>query len=195
MPKCSWSIIALCAACTVHAQTQGDVHPQQPQAEKPKEHKRFLGTGIGTYYPQSSVIRSLFDSTIRFSIYDMEPFKSDNWHVVPDFYAVTGNQGGNRFIIAPVSAMLQRAWGDNPKDAQPYFRVGVGVTYTDYNLTLPNNGPNVRGNGFGLGATIEAGLTFHERLRFSARYTAASKIDDLDFSGLTVSLQYGLIRF
>lgn len=160
---------------------------------KDEGHGSYLAPGVGIYFPQSQTIRNLFDSTLRISLWQITRVDDDNWRFVPDFYAVTGSQNGNRFLVIPINAAIERGFGTRD-GAQPYVRVGAGVTYNDYDITLPNT-THLSGKRWGLGGTAETGVTWNRRLRLSLRYSGLSQIDSLDFSGLTLSLQYGLLKY
>jgi hypothetical protein len=176
--------IAAMATSGMAQQQQGDTN------------QNFLGIEGGFFMPTDSVMRGLFGTSVPalgFSVGN-QGNQADKWRLTANFNFVSANKDGNRFFILPVTAAIGRIFGDTKQSMRPYVRVGVGMAYMDYSLNIgPGNTPAAK--RFAPVGNAEVGVIIGERFRIAAAYYWLQKVNNLDFSGLQLTLSYSVLRF
>jgi hypothetical protein len=186
------SLVAM-AVCVSAVVAQG----QEEQKDKDGGSRNYLGVRGGLYLPTDSEIKDIFGSSIFVVGLSFDDFtrQADKWRLTVDFDFITGKKDGNKFFAAPVTASVGRVFGSRDENIRPYVRFGVGVAYFDYSITRPATLERFSEKRFGFGADAEVGIFVGERLRIAAKYVWFSKVDDFDFSGLSLTATVNLFRF
>jgi len=162
-------------------------------AQYDKQDLNFGGT-IGYYMPTNSVIKDAFGkSVINYGIGPVGNKRPSSGSVTPSLEFISANKDGNKLFIGTFTYGYEKHLADDRSMTVPYIRGFGGLTYFDYGIDLI--GGRKSGKKIGTTAGAEAGLVFAGRLRLSARYNFFSKVDGLDFNGLTLSATYALFKF
>ncbi len=155
---------------------------------------RWFGLQGGAYFFRSAELQDRFGNPLA-SI-GIQPFTAKigrDWQVIGDVHFLTASRNGNRLLAIPLTASVSKKLG-NPNDrVLPVLRFGIGPSYYDYSIERTSG--RVKDRTWGWNSNIGLDFVFDKRMALSFRYDQYSKTDDLDFSGLTISLTFGLIKF
>jgi opacity protein-like surface antigen len=157
----------------------------------------YLGVRAGMFMPSNGEMRDIFGSSIFVLGLSADDFtkQADKWRLTADFDFITGKEDNNKFFIAPVTASIGRVFGSPDDNMRPFVRFGVGGAYMDYSITRPSTAERFSAKRFGFGADAEVGVFLSDRVRVSAKYLWFSKVDDFDFSGLTLTATVNIFKF
>jgi len=155
-----------------------------------------VGPRVGAFLPQSAVVRDAFGSAIPdFGFGRTRTGVSRGGSLRNDINVINANRNGNRLFLVPANLMLEvpLTMDENADGLQPYVRVGGGVAYMDYALTV--NGNRVAAKTFGLTGSAELGVVFAKRWNLFGRYNYFQQRSGIDFSGITVGLSFSIVQF
>ncbi|MBX3118645.1 MAG: outer membrane beta-barrel protein [Fimbriimonadaceae bacterium] len=148
----------------------------------------------GAYFFTSSELRDRFGDPLP-SI-GIQPFTAKigrDWQVIGDIKFLTASRDGSRLFVVPVSASVSKKFADPDARVIPIVRVGAGPAYYDYSIMRTSG--RVKDRTFGWNTNAGIDFVFDKRWALSFRYDQYSKTDGLDFSGMTVAITFGLVRF
>jgi len=153
-----------------------------------------FGPTTGLYYPIDSKVRDLFGSGFRFSL---SPTSGDiptelKW--LPSISAISDSKDGNKFFLFPVTASYVRHLSAVvDQRVVPYIKFSVGAAYYDYSLQYaPGDRRSKKTVGYTTG--LEFGVRVSRLITGYAKYNYFSKSDGLDFSGVSLGLEFNLFR-
>ncbi|MCC6404304.1 MAG: outer membrane beta-barrel protein [Fimbriimonadaceae bacterium] len=158
-----------------------------------------LGPSAGIYMPSSSTLRdALGDSWISFGI-GVTNGAQIKRKMGMDWNFVSQNSRGNRvLIITPSFGIMmpfQQQQVMGPVGAQFYGAARAGVSYIDYGITRPGSLVRDSARRFTLDGNVELGAGLGQMWKAYIRYDLMQKVDDFDFSGLSLGVSYSLFKF
>ncbi|MCW5937087.1 MAG: hypothetical protein KIT11_07265 [Fimbriimonadaceae bacterium] len=155
----------------------------------------YGGVSVGFFLPSDSTLRDrLGASWFSFgaSRIKVDGYKKRN--IGFDWNGFSKERDGNKVFMLAGSIGLVQPIGMAGNMTRPYFAVRGGLSYIDYAVDVTG----VRRESakrIGFNANAEVGINVGERFTVSARYDVMPSYDGLNFSGFSVQLQYGLVRF
>lgn len=163
--------------------------PVQNSAPKP-----FWGVKAGSFFPSSAALRQVMGGQwFSFGVTRVRSSAREGTRIIADFELIRHTSGDNRVAMFTPSATLIKDFGVPGQGSFPYAGIGVGLTYFDYRL---RNGAQVDSvKRLGPSGHLVVGYVFDGRFFVSARYNLAPTYDGYGFSGLTLSVGYGFVRF
>ena len=161
--------------------------------------KPWWGLDLGVFRPSSGEISDKFGQNL-FRI-GFRPFTnriSEKWKLIYDFSIISASDSGERMLVIPLTVGFTRSFGDPEGDFIPFVQFGVGPAYYDYSLTRTTFGPvteRFKTRRVGGNANLEVGAMFSKRFALVARGDWFTKADDFDFSGISITLSWAILRF
>jgi hypothetical protein len=158
-----------------------------------------LGPRVGVFFPASSELRSaLGDSWVSIGL-----GATDNSTIKRklglDWNFIYQSSRGNRvFVVTPsfgIMVPLQNQPVVGNYGTQLYAAARAGISYLDYGITPTGSTVRQSDRRFVMNGNVELGAAFGSNWRASVRYDLMPKTDGFDFSGLTLSVTYGIFRF
>lgn len=149
----------------------------------------YIGVSVGTYLPSQGRTRDVFGSSpVSYGATLAQPYKLNSTRLRFDFDALSLNNDGNRFFMIGASVGYTRGFGatEGPNRNAGFFRVGVGPSYYNYDITQA--GLNSRGNRISFYGAAELGYTVAKNVILSARYLQTPRFDGYDFSGIELKV-------
>lgn len=155
---------------------------------------RWFGIQGGAYFFTSSELRDRFGDPLASIAF--QPFTAKigrDWQVIGDVHILSASRNGSRLFALPLTASVSKKLGNPDARVLPVLRFGVGPSYYDYSIQRTSG--RVKDKAWGWNSNVGLDLVFDKRWALSFRYDQYSKTNDFDFSGLTVAITFGLIKF
>lgn len=158
-----------------------------------------LGPRVGVFFPTSSAMRdALGDSWVSIGL-----GATDNSTIKRkmgvDWNFVYQSSKGNRVLVVTPSFGLMLPLQNQPVvgnyGTQLYAAARAGISYIDYGITPSGSTVRESERRFVLNGNVELGAALGPNWRASVRYDLMPKVDSFDFSGLSLSVTYGLFKF
>jgi hypothetical protein len=164
----------------------------------------WVGPELGVYLPTSGKLRdALGDRWVSFGAGFLRQQEQPSRRMSWDWEAVSQSKNGSKVFMAAVSYGYNIPFGSQGQlpnmiqteraTFQPYAALRAGGSYIDF--AVNTDGKRESGKRVGLNANAELGVLVGDRLKLSARYDFFPTHNGLDFSGVTLSVRYGLFRF
>jgi len=163
---------------------------------------RWFGPEVGIFYPTSAKLRDALGSSwvslgAGATSLNQRQGRKMGW----DWETVSQSKDGSKVfmgsvsygLVMPLSGLPDVGLSRRISGMQPYWALRAGGSYIDYAVNVP--GGRSSGKRMGLNANAELGVLIGDRLKVSARYDYFPEHDGLNFSGITLSARYGLLRF
>lgn len=184
----TFAALGLLAVLAVPAAAQDDV-------------SRYLGANIGVFFPSDGKLReALGDSWLSIGATAVTGESYARRAPSFDWEAISKSGSGNKVFMLAASygftfplGQRRMGYGMASTGARPYFAVRAGLSYVDYAIGV--GAARVGAKRIGPNANAELGINIGDRLNVSARYDLMPAYDGYGFSGLSLSLKYGLLRF
>jgi hypothetical protein len=166
------------------------------------ESDRWFGPEVGVYIPTSSKLRDALGNTwVSLGAGSTSIQQTEGRKFAWDWETVSQSKSGSKVfmgsvsygLVMPLTGAAPYALSRNNSNVQPYWAVRAGASYIDYAVNV--SGGRTSGKRVGLNANAELGVLIGDRLKVSARYDYFPEHDGLNFSGVTLSARYGLLRF
>jgi hypothetical protein len=152
-----------------------------------------LGIRVGAYFPSSGEVRQALGSTwTGIGISPTRRDQSGPWKLDFAFDYLNRSKSGNRLAILGLGIGARRVFEES-NGIRPFIGVNAGPAYFDYRIA--RGGVPLSAKRWGIVANVEAGIIAWENFLFRVRYTGFSKQDGFDFSGLSLTLTYQVVRF
>lgn len=155
----------------------------------------FLGPSIGVFYPSDNTLRdALGDAWISFGVsrVRIDPYSKQNLGF--DWNAFSKERSGSKVFMIAGTMGYTVPFAKPGQQMRPYLAVRGGLSYIDYAVNKAVNN-RVSGKRIGFNGNAELGVNVGERLNVSVRYDLFPDYEGLGFSGLSLSLKWGLARF
>lgn len=147
-----------------------------------------LSGKIGIFYPTSRECRDIFgDKIYPIGIGPGSVQRPEANKLSPDISVLSASKNGNKFFLGSVTYGYEVHYGEKNSSQVPYARLAAGGAYYDYSFNR-TSGTHYSSKTFGGTAYGEVGVVFNNKTTLSARYSYYQKKDDLDFSGLSLSV-------
>ncbi|MGE0001623.1 MAG: outer membrane beta-barrel protein [Fimbriimonadaceae bacterium] len=158
-----------------------------------------LGPSAGIFFPTSSTLReALGDSWLSFGI-GVTNGAQIKRKAGLDWNFISQNSGGNRVLVITPSFGVMVPFQDKQVmgnvGAQFYGAARAGVSYIDYGITRPGAAIRETGRKFTFDGNVELGAGLGQMWKAYIRYDLMQKVDDFDFSGLSLGVSYSLFKF
>lgn len=155
---------------------------------------RYFGPEVGVFLPASEKLRNALGSSwfsigagsVRTGQFERQKF---TW----DWNTISQSKSGSKVFMGTVTYGMAIPLGQKYSMTQPYAAVRAGISYIDYAVNVGMGRESAK--RFGPNANVEVGIMMNQRLSLAARYDLNPSYDGLGFSGLSLSLRYGLLRF
>lgn len=161
--------------------------------------KPWWGLDLGVFRPTSGEISDKFGENL-FRI-GFRPFTnriSEKWRLIYDFSVISASDSGERMLLIPLTVGFTRSFGDPEGDMIPFIQFGAGPAYLDYNLTRTTAGPvteRFKTSRVGGNANLELGVLISKRFALVGRGDWFTDADGFDFSGISLTLSWAILRF
>lgn len=170
-----------------------------PFASFAQYEKLGLGPSAGIFMPSSSTLRdALGDSWVSIGI-GVTNGAQIKRKAGMDWNFISQNSRGNRALIVTPSFGIMIPFQDQQVvgsvGAQFYGAARAGVSYIDYGITRPGTTVRDSARRFTLDGNVELGAALGQMWRAYVRYDLMQKVDDFDFSGLSLGVSYSLFKF
>ena len=153
-----------------------------------------FGPTAGIYIPTDTKIRDVFGSGFRFSLAPTTSELPAELKWLPAISAISGSKDGSKFFLLPVTASYVRHLSHDPNvPIVPYLKFTVGPSYYDYAVTI--DGTRHAKKTVGYTAGLEFGAKVSKIITAYAKYNYFSKSEDLDFSGISLGVEFNLFKF
>ncbi|MEJ5171723.1 MAG: hypothetical protein WHU10_12105 [Fimbriimonadales bacterium] len=153
-----------------------------------------LSVSAGVFLPSSATVRrAVGDAWFNVGISPSARRASDRWTLQGDLEFISGDGGGGKVFLAPVTLGLAREFRPTEGGAVPFVAVRAGLAYMDYALDTPGGRRSAK--RVEPTANAEIALQLNDRTRVGLRYDVFPTVDGLRFDGLTLSVQYKAISF
>ena len=147
-----------------------------------------ISGSAGTYMPKDATVKSIFgSSSFAWGFGLGTASRANRAGLGFDMSGISLSASNNRFfsIGATYGYEVQSGKGSA---TMTYARVGTGIGYFDYDLTVGLS--NLTGHVAKQYSLAEAGIVLSNRVTVSAQYMLMPKLSGLDFSGLRLSAMY-----
>ena len=157
------------------------------------QHLEF-GPEAGIYYPTGSAIKDVFGSTLHFSLTPTSSEIPEELKWLPSFDVISMRKNGSSMFLVPVTASYVINLQKDPNAVfRPYLKFLAGGAYYDYAVTVAA-GDRRSKKTFGYTGGVELGAKISKLITMTATYHYFSKSDKLDFSGLSLGIQFNLFK-
>jgi len=147
-----------------------------------------ISVSAGTYMPRDATIRGIFgSSSFAWGFGLGKADRTNRAGLGFDLSGVSLSATNNRFFSVGGTYGYEVQSGKDTA-TMTYARIGTGVAYYDYDMTVGIN--NLTGRVTKQFSAIEAGVVLSKRISISAQYMLMPKLSGLDFSGLRLSAMY-----
>ena len=154
----------------------------------------YFGPQVGLFYPSDRTLRNaLGDSWFSFGASRVRMFELQERKWAHDWQAISQRNLGSSIFILTGSAGYVMPFASSGSDTQPYFAIRGGLAYLDYAINVPGGRRSAK--RIGVNGNAAVGVNISRRFNLEARYDVYNGYDSLTFNGLTLSLQFGLVRF
>ena len=147
-----------------------------------------ISVSAGTYMPRDATIKSIFgSSSFAWGFGLGKANRAQRGGLGFDLSGVSLSASNNRFFSIGATYGYEVQSGKGTA-TMTYARVGTGIGYYDYNMTVGIN--NLTGHTAKQFSCAEAGIVLSNKVSISAQYMLMPKLSGLDFSGLRLSAMY-----
>jgi hypothetical protein len=162
----------------------------------------WFGPEVGVFFPTSGKLRDALGNTwISLGAGSTRFVQGDGRKFAWDWETMSQSKSGSKVfmgsvsygLVSPFTAPKPYSISQGGTAFQPYYALRAGGSYIDYAVNI--NGGRTSGKRLGLNANAELGVMFGDRLKVAARYDFFPSHDGLNFSGLSLTARYGLLRF
>jgi hypothetical protein len=161
--------------------------------------KPWWGLDLGVFRPTSGEISDKFgDNLFRVGFRPFTNRISEKWKLIYDFSVITASDDGERMLVIPLTVGFTRSFGDPEGDMIPFVQFGAGPAYYDYSLTRTTLGPvteRFKTRRVGANANLELGVLISKRFALVGRGDWFTEADGFDFSGISLTLSWAILRF
>ncbi|MCG9895728.1 MAG: hypothetical protein MH204_09655 [Fimbriimonadaceae bacterium] len=163
-----------------------------------------FGPEVGTFIPTSSRLRdAMGDSWLSFGLGSVRLDRTFDSRPRWDTEFITQTRNGSKVFMGTVSSGIvipldgSTGYGlRRQSQTTPYAAARIGLSYTDYAINRPGTtGLRDSSKRIGPNGNLEIGLMVGDNLTFAARYDFNPSYSGYNFSGLSLSARYGIIRF
>ena len=146
----------------------------------------------GVFIPSSAELRDgIDDAWYSWGIGPMNLGSKRGRVMTGDIQVISHSGKGNRaLMLLPTYGLMYTREEKQGETFVPYVAARVGPSYVDYRLTTGSG--TFSGRRWGSTGNVEVGAFLGPRFRVHARYDALSKMQGINFSGLSagVTLQF-----
>lgn len=161
-----------------------------------QEDSPYLGVKAGLTWFSNSEMRDVFgNGKMTFGFSPVRgPKNANGMKLGTNLDFLLADRDGSRLAVIPLTMGMESAVGGDYTGVKPYFAVRGGFAYADYAINRPGGG---RSSGKTIVPTgnVELGFAVNKNLIISARYNLMSKVNGMDFSGLSFQATYAALRF
>ena len=152
-----------------------------------------LGLRLAAYFPADAEVRRAFGDVIPWpGIAIVPPVRPGRTRLYPSLEIVGARSGRDRFIVVPLTLVLEHhGHGRRGRDV-PYARADAGIGYFDYRLRRGTG--EVRARRGGALGDAEVGMIFTRALRAGVRYRLMQQMDGVTFGGVEAGVVIGALR-
>ena len=152
-----------------------------------------LGIRAAAFFPSDAEVRRAFGDVIPWpGIAVVAPARPGATRIYPSIELMGAKSGSDRFLIVPLTIVLEHHWRGSGGRYVPYARADAGIGYFDYRLRRGLD--VVRARRGGAVGDAEVGMILTRALRAGVRYRRFQETSDFTFSGLEAGVVIGALR-